>query len=35
MTKPETMTIDMDPRQYITKVSAKDGSTIEGAYSPE
>jgi nucleoside-diphosphate-sugar epimerase len=35
MTKPETMTIDMDPRQYIKKVSAKDGSTIEGAYSPE
>ena len=35
MTKPETMTIDMDPRQYINKVSAKDGSVIEGAYSPE
>ncbi len=35
MTKTETATIDMDPRQYINKVSAKDGSPIDGPYSAD
>jgi len=35
MTKPESMTVDMDPRQYIQKVSAKDGSLMDDEFSPE
>jgi len=35
MTKPESATIDMDPRQYINKVSVTDGRLIEEDFSPE
>ena len=35
MEKPDTTTVNLDPRQYINKVSRRTGAVMDAPFSPE
>ena len=35
MEKPDTTTVNLDPRQYINKVSRQTGEVMDAPFSPE